>query len=141
MIAATSRARPPYSRRVSCTIRLGRYSSDDAKITGMTPAWLTFNGRYVDEPPYIFRPTMRLAYCTGIRRWPCSTKTTPAMIASARHADEREDQATAAVEDGLALGRDARGDTGEDQQRHTVADAALGDELAEPHDNARRRRS
>ncbi len=49
----------------------------------MTPAWLTFSGRYVDVPPYMRRPTMRLAYCTGMRRWPCSTNTTPTMMASA----------------------------------------------------------
>ena len=28
----------------------------------------TFMGRVEDWPPYIFRPTWRLAYCTGIRR-------------------------------------------------------------------------
>ena len=50
-------------------------------MTGMTPAWLTFSGRYVEVPPYIRRPTIRLAYCTGIRRWACSTKTTAAMTA------------------------------------------------------------
>ena len=52
------------------------YSSDDAKITGMTPAWFTFNGMYVEVPPYIRRPTMRLAYCTGTRRCACSMNTT-----------------------------------------------------------------
>ena len=26
---------------------------------------------------------MRLAYCTGMRRWPCSTNTTPMMMISA----------------------------------------------------------
>ena len=49
----------------------------------MTPAWLTFSGRYVDVPPYILRPTMRLAYWTGMRRCPCSTNTTPMMMISA----------------------------------------------------------
>ncbi len=28
----------------------------------------TFTGMKVDWPPYILRPTTRLAYCTGIRR-------------------------------------------------------------------------
>jgi hypothetical protein len=37
-------------------------------MTGMTPAWLTFNGRYVDVPPYMRRPTIRFAYWTGMRR-------------------------------------------------------------------------
>ena len=30
-----------------------------AKMTGMTPAILTFMGRWVDWPPYILRPTTR----------------------------------------------------------------------------------
>ena len=34
----------------------------------------------MEVPPYILRPTMRLAYCTGIRRWACSMKTTKATI-------------------------------------------------------------
>ena len=52
-------------------------------MTGITPAWLTLSGRYVDVPPYMRRPTMRLAYWTGMRRWPCSTNTTPMMMISA----------------------------------------------------------
>lgn len=35
----------------------------------------------VVEPPNIRRPTIRLAYCTGIRRWPCSMNTTAAITA------------------------------------------------------------
>src|SRR5262249_17684619 len=66
--------------RTSWVIRCGITISDDAKITGMTPAWLTFSGKYVEVPPYMRRPTMRLAYCTGMRRWPCSTNTTPVMM-------------------------------------------------------------
>ena len=31
-------------------------------MIGITPAWLTFIGMYVDAPPYVFRPTTRLAY-------------------------------------------------------------------------------
>ena len=60
----------------------GMYSSDEAKMTGMTPAWFTFSGIYVEVPPYILRPTIRLAYCTGIRRWACSMNTTKATIAT-----------------------------------------------------------
>ena len=48
-------------------------------MTGMTPAWLTFSGMYVDVPPYIRRPIIRLAYWTGIRRCACSMKTTKKM--------------------------------------------------------------
>ena len=39
-----------------------------AKMTGMTPPELTLSGRCVDWPPIMLRPTMRLAYCTGMRR-------------------------------------------------------------------------
>ncbi len=37
-------------------------------MTGMTPAWFTLSGRYVVVPPYILRPIIRFAYCTGSRR-------------------------------------------------------------------------
>jgi hypothetical protein len=32
-------------------------------------------------PVVIRRPTTRLAYCTGIRRWPCSMNTTATISA------------------------------------------------------------
>src|SRR2546430_614403 len=54
-----------------------------AKMTGMTPAMFTRSGMYVALPVVIRRPTMRLAYWIGIRRWPSWTKTTATMIASA----------------------------------------------------------
>ena len=50
----------------------GKYRTDDAKMIGITPAWLTFSGMYVLPPEVILRPTTRFANCTGIRRWPCS---------------------------------------------------------------------
>ena len=37
-----------------------------AKMIGITPDILTLMGRWVDWPPYIFLPTTRFAYCTGI---------------------------------------------------------------------------
>ena len=50
----------------------------------MTPPVFTFSGMCVLDPPYIRRPTTRLAYCTVTRRWPRSTKmiaaTTSAII-------------------------------------------------------------
>src|ERR1700757_4082707 len=52
-----------------------------AKMTGMTPPELTLRGRWVDWPPIIFRPTMRLAYWTGMRRSERSTKTMKATTA------------------------------------------------------------
>ena len=55
--------------------RAGKYSTELAKMMGMTPAWLNFNGIYVLCPPYMRLPTTRLANCTGIRRWPFSVKT------------------------------------------------------------------
>jgi len=53
----------------------------------------------------------------------------------ARDDHEREGDRAALLEDHAALGRDSGDDTGGDQQRHAVADTALGDELAEPHDH------
>ena len=46
----------------------GTVTMVEAKMTGMTPAILTFMGRNVLCPPYCFLPTTLLAYCTGIRR-------------------------------------------------------------------------
>jgi hypothetical protein len=46
----------------------------------MTLAVFTLSGKCEVIPPYIFRPTTRLAYCTGMRRCPRSTK----MIAPTR---------------------------------------------------------
>ncbi len=43
------------------------------------------------------RPTIRLAYCTGMRRWACSTKTTPAMMRDA------DDQRRAAKVNGAVM--------------------------------------
>ena len=40
----------------------------------MTPPVFTFSGMCVLDPPYIRRPTTRLAYCTVTRRCPRSTK-------------------------------------------------------------------
>jgi len=53
----------------------GNMMIDDAKMGGMTPDVLILRGRCVVCPPYIFRPTILLAYCTGIRRCPVSMKT------------------------------------------------------------------
>ncbi len=104
-------------------------------MTGMTPAWFTLSGMYVDEPPNILRPTMRRAYCTGMRRWPCSMKMTAAIstrpiarIRAKTHQPLRDP-------DRPQVGREGRDDLGEDQDRHAVADAAVGDQLAEPHDD------
>ena len=46
----------------------GREAMDCAKMMGITPDMFTLMGMWVLWPPYIFRPTTRLAYCTGMRR-------------------------------------------------------------------------
>ena len=48
--------------------------------------------------------------------------------------NHREDETTVVLEDVNAIGRQAGRDTREDEQRHTVANALLRDELAHPHD-------
>ena len=72
----------------ACAIVAGNARIDEAKITGMTPPVLTLSGMCVLDPPYIRRPTTRLAYCTVTRRCPRSTK----MIAAddQRHQDEQD---------------------------------------------------
>ena len=50
-----------------------------AKMIGITPAIVTFSGRYWVWPWYMRRPRTRLAYCTGMRRCPSLMKTTPAI--------------------------------------------------------------
>src|SRR5690606_15348475 len=57
-----------------------------------------------------------------------------------RQADDqhhREDEAALGLEDAPELGREDRHDLREDQQRHAVADAPVGDQLAQPHDDRR----
>ena len=118
----------------------GNIRSDEAKIGGMTPAVLTFSGRCVAWPPYIFRPTTRLAYWTGSgagrARRRRSTATTATMTTAT--IDQRR---TASMSPDLRLDEQLHGGVGhagddarEDDQRDAVADAALGDLLAEPHD-------
>ena len=117
----------------------GNISSDDAKIGGITPAALTLSGRCELWPPYIFRPTMRLAYWIGIRRCARSKNTITATTTTHdRSHDQEADRLdlpdldlTASAEDRVGQVGD---DAGEDDQRDAVADTALGDLLAEPHD-------
>ena len=89
-----------------------------------------------------FASHMRLAYCTGMRRSLRSTKTmnatTANMMASSRIMAEQRERAPGVVADFVHqvsdAARQADDDAGEDQQRHAVADAALSDLLAQPHD-------
>ena len=57
--------------------------TDEAKMTGMTPAMLTLSGMNVLWPPIMRRPTTRLAYCTGTRRSPEVIQMTPTITAMA----------------------------------------------------------
>ena len=85
---------------------------------------------------------MRLAYWTGMRRSERSTKTmkaTTAIMPATSDDDGDGGKCSPGAVAGLlveifdALGQ-ADDDAGEDEQAHTVADTALGDLLAEPHD-------
>ena len=52
-------------------------------------------------------------------------------------AEDREDSTPlTTLADGQELRGHARGNRGEDQERHTVTDAALGDQFTQPHDDA-----
>ena len=85
------------------------------------------------------RPMTRLAYWTGIRRWPSWTKT---IAGDHGERDERHhhlEDLVGVVPPRLQAVRQARDDRREDHQRDPVADAALGDQLAHPHQQHRAR--
>ena len=108
---------------------------DCAKMIGITPAVLTRSGMCVLCPPYIFRPTIRFAYCTGILRcaWVIRTTTRGDEHHDGGHDDE-DDQVERPWSDGAErvddLVREAGHDPDEDDERDAVADAPLGDLLA-----------
>ena len=104
-------------------------------MTGMMPAWFTLSGMYVELPPNILRPTIRRAYWTGIRRCACSMKMTAAMITRPISITMPKTHQPWLFWTAHMEAREGRDDLGEDQQRHAVADAVLGDQLAEPHDH------
>ena len=66
--------------------------TDEAKMTGMTPAMLTLSGMNVLWPPIMRRPTTRLAYCTGTRRSPDVIQMTPTITAIADDDEEDDGQ-------------------------------------------------
>ena len=68
---------------VKAAMVAGTEAMDCAKMMGMTPDMFTFMGRWLLWPPYILRPTTRLAYWTGMRRSASLTKTIRTMIAIA----------------------------------------------------------
>ena len=55
-----------YGWLIKLAIVAGNMRIDEANIGGITPAVLTFSGKWVDCPPNIFLPTTRFAYCTGM---------------------------------------------------------------------------
>ena len=65
------------------TIVEGNAIIDDAKMIGITPPAATFIGMLVLCPPYIFLPTTRFAYCTGILLSASVKNTTSAIAAIA----------------------------------------------------------
>ena len=104
-------------------------------MTGITPAWLTFIGMYVDAPPYTRRPAIRFAYWTGMRRCACSMNTMNATMDDDHDDRDRRVEEPLVPVDGQDLAGNDRDHAGEDQHRHAVADAAVGDQLAHPHDD------
>ena len=58
----------------------GRDAMVCAKMMGRTPDMFTFMGRVDAWPPYILRPTTRLAYWTGMRLSALSIHTMNATI-------------------------------------------------------------
>src|SRR4051812_29664333 len=123
----------------NCAIVGGNAMIAAAKITGMTPAMLTRSGMYVVPPEVIRRPTMRFAYWIGIRR--LALRDEHARDDDpARHDREEELLHRAAVQPRVDPRRGARQDRGEDEDRDAVADTALRDQLAHPHEERRARR-
>ena len=67
----------------NCANVAGMSITDEAKMTGMTPAMFTLSGMNVLCPPIIRRPTTRFAYWTGMRRSPVVIQITATTTASA----------------------------------------------------------
>src|SRR3954454_7284019 len=64
----------------------GKIRRLEAKMIGITPAWLTFRGRYCRVPPKTRRPRTCLADWVGIRRWLSVIAITPTTTATNRPA-------------------------------------------------------
>ena len=69
-----------------------------------------------------------------MRRWACSMKITPDEHQADDHDHTEGDPALGCL-NAPQGGGEGRDDLGEDQDGHAVADAAVGDELTEPHDD------
>ena len=113
----------------------GMSMTDEAKMMGMTPAMFTLSGMKVLVPPIMRRPTMRLAYCTGMRRSPLVIQMTPTTTARAMMTKPICEAGPSSPGRTSDAARQARDDADEDEDRHAVADAPRRDELADPHDH------
>src|SRR5262249_5360398 len=131
----------------ACAIVAGKARIDEAKITGMTPPVFTFSGMCVLAPPYIRLPTTRLAYstvtppalATPLSPTPPTSVSKLRPIVAPRHEHQQEQYPDQAGLPGPHLlerlqhrAREADDDARVDDQRHAVADAAVGDLLAQP---------
>ena len=116
---------------------IGRSSSDEAKIGGMTPAVFSFSGRCEESPWNMRLPICRFGYWIRSRRCARSTKTMKAMTTTDITITTRmtggQRALAAELERAGDRRRDVGDDAGEDDERDAVADAARGDLLAEPH--------
>jgi hypothetical protein len=68
-----------------------------------------------------------------MRRWPCSTNTMKISITTKKATNTASFHERPLGVDRRERRRQARHDRAEDDERHAVADAALGDQLAHPH--------
>ena len=84
---------------------------------------------------------MRLAYCTGIRRWACSTKTTRATMTNPTIMTVPNSIQPSAREPSSLMAHRAEGKVAAIEMNIRIdmplTDAAVGDELTEPHDGGR----
>lgn len=108
-------------------------------MIGITPAVFTFNGIYWRAPPYCLFPTIRLAYCTGTFRVPCTRSIAAAIIGQQENNLDKEHHKTT-----LFRGQTARKLSGESQRqtcdntdkdykRNTVSNTFIGNTFAQPH--------
>ena len=108
-------------------------------MIGITPALFTRSGMNVLPPEYIRVPRTRFAYCTGTRRWPSWMKMIAAMTRT-RDRDREQREGVRLHLTSAAIVAASADDAGEDDEADAVADAALADQLAEPHQDQRARR-
>jgi len=124
--------------------RGGKRQQRAAKIGGITPPELTRNGKYEDCPPMTLRPTTRLAYCTGMRRCPPSTKTMKATTATISATRKIRAMGVNGPQAPFWPVRKGSGWRAADppqclryDERHAISDSALADLFAQPHDERR----